>query len=292
MAAKSVSPTPPPDYAVPSSKIGKSSSMDSLDSDTREDLQIQLDTELQRIIQLYSRYVSCIRESLQAKGITPKDIRSDLMSVSAFNHTEQKTSLLSAHEAELVKAVDLNDIFDLLVKEYASFLNYEVFQFILDKYRNLIHCGQDEFKYPEHLEAYINKHKISEFIEINPLLEKFTVTLKQLILKFDIATTAKLAKLKKLKTAVAKMLGLRSAALRLLDIEEGCVVATFLIPSPVAELVFNQHTTFSREQVEEFRALLVLWLKCNDCSFYFSAREHTNQKEEVQSDMFIRLSPA
>lgn len=88
-----------------------------------------------------------IRETLQANGVTPKDLCANLMNFSAFNHggTEQKRMLLSTHEAELEKAVDLYDVFNLISKVYASFLNYDVFQFIVDAYQ--IDHGQEELKY-------------------------------------------------------------------------------------------------------------------------------------------------
>lgn len=242
---------------------------------------MQLDDNLQTITTKYCLYVSSIRECLQAKGVHPKDLCSDLMALTAFNHTKQKRCLLSAHETELQKATDLNGIFNLLVKEYASFLNYEVFQFILDKYH--IDNGQEEFQYPRHLVAYINSHKISEFIEINPLLKDFTDASKEVVLKIDIESTSELAKLERLRTAVAKILRLKAAALRLLDVEEGCVVVRFLIPTPVAELIFSKHSVLTEEQVDEFRALHVLWLECNDRMFdftteYLKYNAHKNQE--------------
>ena len=239
-------------------------SIDSLDSHTLEDLQQQLDEELDRIIGHYSSYVNLIRESLKATGITAADFSSDLLSVSAFNHSKQNRILLSAHITELRKADSLNAIFDILT-EYASFLNYEIFEGIAKTYQ--INNGQDEFKYPEHLETYIKKHKISEFIKIIPLIEKLTSNSTEMIIKFDIESTSRLSKLVKLKSSVARILGLSPSAIQLYDIKDGCVVATFLIPTPVAELVFNADTVLTEEQEKELRALQVLWLKCNGFAF-------------------------
>ena len=263
------------DVALPSTPPkDKHCSIDSLDSDTLEDLQQQLDEELDRIISHYSSYVNLIRESLKATGITVSDFSSDLLSVSAFNHSKQNRILLSAHITDLKKADSLNAIFDILVTEYASFLNYKIFEHIAKTYQ--LNNGQDEFKYPEHLETYIKKHKISEFIKINPLIEKLTSNSTEMILKFDIESTCRLAKLKKLKSSVAKILGLSPSAIQLYDIKDGCVVATFLIPTPVAELVFNADTVLTEEQEKELQALQVLWLKCNGFAFVGKEPEDTH----------------
>lgn len=209
----------------------------------------------------YSLYVRRIRLCLIEKGVTVKDLRSDLLAMPATNNKKQQLMLLSAHKAELEKATDLNDIFDIINAEYATFLSYDIFQFMLDTYN--INQGQEEFKYPEHLSDYLKEHNISEFVEINPLLKKYNTTAStELILKLDIDSTSRLAKVMHLKTTIAKILRLRSAALRLLDIKDGCVVVTFLIPTHVAKVIFNKLTKTEEKLV---RALPVLRLECNTC---------------------------
>ena len=162
----------------------------------------------------------------------------------------------------------------MLIKEYASFLNYEIFQLIVDKYQ--LDNGQEEFKYPDHLKAYVNEHKISEFVEINPLLKDFTDSSKEVILKIDIVATSRLAKIKNLGTKFAEILHVNPITLRLLDIKEGCVVVTFLIPTPVAKIVFNKYTTLTERQIQDFKTLAILWMKCNGCYFFFK-EQHTNK---------------
>ena len=221
------------------------------------------------------------------------DLCSDLMTLTAFNHTRQKRGLLSTKRTELHSATNLNGIFDLLAIEFSSFLNYEVFQYIVDRHH--LDNGQEEFQYPQHLKAYLNSHKISEFVEINPLLKDFSDASKEMVLKVDIESTSELAKLERLRAAVAKILKLKLAALRLLDVEEGCVVVTFLIPSPVAEIIFSKHSVLTVEQVEEFRASKVIWLECNDRTFSFTTEGqkhnvHGDQREEVEAPDFTAES--
>jgi len=238
---------------------------------------------LNSIIQHYDNYVSGIRESLQSQGVLPKDLRSHLLVISAFNHAEQKRTLLSDHEVELMKAVDLNDIFNLIAKEYASFLNYSIFQGLVDKY-NIDH-GQEEFKYPEYLEDFINKHTISEFSKSNPLRKKFPASSKELVLiKLNIKSTSRLAKIVKLKHAVAKILHLKSAALQLIDIKDGCVVAKFLMPTSIADVVLNRQTVLTEKQIKKLKELDILWLRCNGYEFVSDLRDA--EKGEQVADYF------
>lgn len=228
----------------------------------------------------YSHYVRRIRLSLRDKGLTARELCSDLLSMSATDHAEQGPSLLSAHKDELRKATDLNDIFDFLVTEFASFLNYDIFQFMIDTYR--IDHGQEELKYPKYLNAYLQKHRVSEFLEINPLLKKHTAASTELILKIDIESTSRLAKLTKLKTAIAKILDLKSASLRLLDIKDGCIVVTFLLPTPVAEFLFNKHTVLTKQQEKQIQILPILRMECNGCVLVDKIpAKHTDYKDST-----------
>ena len=87
-----------------------------------------------------------IREILQANGVTAEDLCANLLNFSAFNHadTEQKRMLLSAHRAELENAINLYKIFNLISTVYASFLNHDIFKYIIDTYK--INQGQEELK--------------------------------------------------------------------------------------------------------------------------------------------------
>jgi hypothetical protein len=241
-----------------------------LDPDTAADLRRQLKRELSIIHMLYSKYVRCIRESLKAKGVSPKDLFADLMNYSAFSHTDQSLSLVSAHEAELDKAGDINAIFNILSREYASFLNFGIFDHIQESYQ--VDQGQNELKYREHLTAYLERHNVSEFIKINPLLKKYTAS-KELTLKMDLASTSKLAKIIEVRDAIADILGLRSAAIRFVEIKDGCVVATYLISTILAERVFNKHPALTQQQLESLQKQPLLKFECNDCFYDFTAKD-------------------
>ena len=168
------------------------------------------------IMSKYSRYVIYIRQALEKKGISIQDLRSDLLTMPATNI---KVNLLSALMAdhELKKATTLYEIFDLLEIKYTSFLNYEIFQFILEKYE--INYGEEVLKYPEHLKAYLMTHEVvlsnTTQKNVDPGL------LRNLVLQIDIILTSKFAclRVEALKTSIAEILCIKPSALHLQDIQ-------------------------------------------------------------------------
>ena len=243
--------------------------MSSLHPDTLMELKLQLERELKLIMIKYSHYIRHIRQCLKEKGVSVEDLCTDLLSMPATSIPEQKLSLLSGQRAELEKAVSINGIFNILITKYASFLDYDIFQFIVDTYQ--IDRGQGELKYSEHLKAYLEKHKVSEFVAINPSLKKYNDS-KELTFKVDVDLTFRMANIIKLKIVIAKILGIKPAALRLLDIKDGCILVTLLVPASVADFVFGGCMVLNIHQIEEFQALPVLWLECNGRRFNFATK--------------------
>ena len=227
------------------------------------DLKHQLKINLQEIMKHYASYVRCVRMSLVKIGVSARDLTDFLLTLSAFEHKEgdPKLTLFYGMRKKLKDVDKIEDIFRILTEEYASFLNYEVFESIIDEFE--VDNTQKKLKYPEHLVAYIYKHKINEFCEINPLLKNLKDSSKELILKFDVKLTDTLGSLKERTEAVAKLLELRPSALRLLSIEEGCVLVTTLIPAHIADFLFIRQKIFPVEKEKEFRTLSLLWLKSN-----------------------------
>ena len=230
---------------------------------------------------MYASYVDCLRCIIEEERLSPEALRSYLLSVPAFSKSfkVQKMALLSDHKSELMKQATITDIFNFLSTEYASFLNYGIFEKIIKKYN--ISTDQEELKYSDHLKAYIEKYKISEFLMINPLL-KHKENSKKLTLKFDIENTCTLARVDELKKIIAKILKLKPSTLHIVDIEDGCVVVTFNIPTFVADVLFTPDTLFVPQQQDELRAASVLWLKCNGYTFDFGKAE---MKKEVHTEI-------
>lgn len=238
------------------------------------DLRYQLKQNLKEIKNHYAAYVRCIRLSLKSKGVTVKDLRTYLLSLDAFqsdhDHDNTDVKLFSDKKEKLEKASDIEDIFALLITDCASFLNYEIFQSIIGEYD--IDTSQKKLSYPEHIKAYVNKHRLSEFYEINPMLKKDIAEDSEcLVLKFGIELTNNIGTLKERIEALANILGIKPSALRLLSIKEGCVIVRLFVSASIAGVIFSDEKQFSSEQINSFRALSVVWLKYN--GYYFDFRE-------------------
>ena len=132
------------------------SDLSSLDPDVLKDLKYQLEINLNEIIQRYNSYVQCIRKSIIKQGVTAGNMRTFLMGLSAFSHSEQQYTLLC--DSKLDEAIEINDVFTLLLKNYASFLNYKIFKILQDEY--VVNEGQEELRYPELLKAYLDKNSL------------------------------------------------------------------------------------------------------------------------------------
>ena len=258
-------------HTVVDTHSGSSSqkSTSSLDPDIRLDLEQQLEMNLEQITTRYTSYTDYIHMSIKAKGVSVSEFRSYLIKLTAFRPgCKEQCKLLSGMKAELDEADTTDKIFDLLSCE-CTFFDTKIFELLVNRFGIKDTEDAGILDYPEHLEAYINKHKISEFIAINPALEKHTKSAK-ISFKFDIELTSKLAKVTKLQAAVAKILDLKPSTLQLINIEEGCVSVKFHIPAEAADIIFVHNKEFTPGDIEDFRALSVLWLECNGRKYNFS----------------------
>ena len=230
-----------------------------LDPKVREDLQFTLEIKQKRIMNYYARFVYRLCVSVKATGVTVEDFRTYLLKLPAFANNQQE-KILSGVEPEMKAADTINKIFDLLDEKYASFLNYDIFQSIQDTFC----CGIDseDLKYSEHLKAYVNEHKISEFCSVNSQLAKFNNTDEKLQFKFDIEmVSSKVAKVLDIKKRIAEILDVTPSVLRLFSIEEGCVVLTFLTPVLVADIILPVDGELKTTQIDDLCAISVLWVE-------------------------------
>ena len=222
------------------------------------------------IVEQYADFVSCVCKSIDSnKDVSVEDLHLYLLNKSAFNNENQQVMLLSDVSDELQEAATVHDIFKFLSVRFASFLNFEIFKSIVQKFGN----DKDHKKledYTARLEEYVNKHKISEFFDINPALKEHDKTAKKLILKVDYKKFQKLAKITNLKRALAKILNLKASAIQLYGIEDGCILVIFLVPVCVADVIFvEENRSTILKQAGCFQALSVQWLECDGFKVYF-----------------------
>ena len=260
-----------------------------LSSDIQTNLLHQLKLNRDQIIRKYAHFASCLCTCVKDAGIGVEDFRTFLLKLPAFTPDlyDRQESLLSAVKQKLKEADTINKIFDLIGEEYTSFLNYDVFQCIRDKYCK--ESDNDDLKYSEHFKAYVERHNIKEFFAVNPSLQKCSDADMELQFKIEIKLISKMTTLVSLKSSIASILNVPPAALRIKGIDEGCVILTFLIPGCVKDILFVPGTKLTSQKREALRALSVLWVRCGD--FYLElAKPQTQQVATKGMKCYICLN--
>ena len=249
----------------------------SMDPELEKDLKMQLESNLKAIRNCYSSYRRHIYESIKDR-VSVESLRIFLLDSPALDcdedEDERQYKLLSEEKTQLWNAKSIHDIFCLLTAKCASFLNYEVFHLIQEEFKVDI----TENQYPKHLKDYINMHKVSEFVAINPKLEHYPGASEELTFKFNIPKTSKVAKVVDLKIAIAEILHLKQSVLQLIGIKNGCVEVTFHISSDVGGYIFRQ---LSPKQIDAIQGLPVVWLKYGHYELDFRRKD---QIGDIQQD--------
>ena len=216
------------------------------------DLEHQLQNNSDKIQDQYASYVYNLCECLIHKGITVVQLRTRL------------SNLLPAKINTQIQNADTpNKIFDI-VSKCASFFHYHIFQRLQDEFCEASDSeSKPQLKYSEHFKNFINLHKISEFLDMNPQLKiKYTGS-EELVFKIDdIQMSDKLVKVVDLLHAIARILKVKPSELQLVNIEKGCVLVTFLSSAAVAETI----PELLADQKKEFQELSIIsiYIKCGD----------------------------
>ena len=267
-----------------------------MDPDIEMDLEQQLDRNFKVIGRKYADYLDCICTILEEKGVTAQKLNAYLLYLPASTKEDNDKSnfhLLSHIKAELRSATELTDIFVLLSSKY-SFLDCDIFEMIRERY-----CPnekREDLTYPVHLKEYIEKHKIDEFVRLNPKLinPKLKKLLnnqsKELIMKLNIKRGRNLDTLMKAKKDVANILGLKASALRFCGVKKGCVLVTLLLPASIADSIFKDNSVFTSEQEIKFRAAEVLWFECNGFKFDFREGKKNQSHDSTAGMSTLTLS--
>jgi hypothetical protein len=266
----------PPDYAGNASSVvtNKEHQLDpdQLDPNVRMDLEYVLQKNSDKIQEQYASYVYHLCERLKDKKITVEQLRTFLIRLPHQCGLSKIKSKLERTENTL------NSIFDLIGDECASFFHYDIFQSIQKEYCTAEDCENPKMKYSKHFKDYVSLHKITEFFKINPKLKtKYTTDeSRELTFKIEnIDMSDKLGKIVNVRKAIAAILDTIPSALRLINIEEGCILVTFLIPTALAEVVYRT----SAHQREQLRSLSVLRLRCGD---YLLDLTHSDRQVSTQ----------
>lgn len=157
----------------------------------RRDLKQQLSSNFNSIIEKYASFTDSLCDAVTATGVTVEKFRHYVLNLSPYgiDHGAKQPKLLDHMRAEIKMADSIIGIFQVLTTECCSFMNIGVLQSIMKKYKIDTNSNED-LQYPEHLKSYLEKHKISEFIMINPKLDRYKNS-ETLVLKFDTAILLK-----------------------------------------------------------------------------------------------------
>ena len=256
-------------YYIPSStdtthQLKNPTKIEDLDEDTQRDLRRQLKRNLDGLILRYASFGVSLYEAVKATGVTLEAFRHFLLSLSLYadDYGDERPRLLDHLKDQIYEADSIIRIFQLLTTDCCSFIDVDIYQFIIQEY-NVDTSSDEDLQYSKYLKSYLMKHKISEFKMIRPRLHMVFSESEELIVKFNTDVTSSMTMVLEHKSAIAGILGLKSpAAMHLISVKEGCVLATFSIQSMVAEKVFARG--LSAKQEADFRASSVLWLKCGD----------------------------
>ena len=230
--------------------------------DVIEDLTHYLKCWKRDIQDIYALFVSCVHDKVVAdREVSASNLCFMLLNLSALQceDSSKHSKLFYEVRKKFCEAESVDAIFCLL-SEYTSFLDYDIYLRIANKYK--IDIKQEKSEYLKHLSDYVNKHRISELVQLLPTLSNYTEKMadvsKTLVFKLNIKLSCKLADLIELKSAIARVLGFNPTALRLVGVNEGSVLVTFLVPALAADLVFVQGKIVTPQTREELFALSVL----------------------------------
>ena len=263
-----------------------------LDPDVKKDLKYYLRLYRDQIKEKYAAFVTSLCTAVIATQVSLRDFRLYVLGLSAFQDQdgEQPNLLDDVKKAKIEEAGSIHRIFEVLTTECCSFLHIGIFQSIIKKYD--IKTDSEDLKYSEHLKAYIDKHKISEFLEVIPRLDIFLASSngnqKKLTLKFDVNLPVKVTHVFDLETTIAGILELSPSALRLVSIEKGCVVVTFQIPEAVAD--YLSKISLTENQKAEINALSIKWLKCEDVVLYSRVKDYKGKTTRAHIQYSSHLS--
>ena len=232
-----------------------------LPPETCRTLVSQLNSNFVRILTQFADYVDCIREYLTDH----KKVEDVCFYLSQLPcSSKSKVTLFeSSTRDKLLGATSFSVAFNILT-DYTSFLNYHLFEKIIDKYIP-IRDRQQQLEYPLYLRKYFNEHRVSEFSLLEPVLAKISDDKMTLIIILNAKSTCRVSEITDLTAYVAQLMTLDIAAVQIYNIEEGSVVVTLLIPNSIGMCIFTKRLEFTRQQEN---ILSFTKIECNGNTYY------------------------
>jgi hypothetical protein len=132
------------------------------------------------------------------------------------------------------EAKTFRSLFLLLEREeWSSFWNYGIYENLIEHFE--LDREQKALRYTEEFKDYVERHRISELVDLAPVLSKFTDDKMEIIIVLDIDSMGMSKKLVVLQNKVGTVMNVPPAKILIYKIGKGCVVVTFLIPQAYLE---------------------------------------------------------
>ena len=227
-----------------------------LTEDEKRTLCGRLTNEYKRITSSYATLNQDIRNSLQTRGVTPGQLASMLMELSAFPLKIRDSSkpLLEDCVDEIEAAKSVQDVFKIL-RPYGSFFDCHIIKHIVnselctDRDRDKLHG------YLSKLDNYCQRN-VFECLHFASSDAKFP----KLMIKVDDIVSANftMKALDAFSADVAETLKLSRHTLRVCSVQEGCILLTYQISRSIVDEIFP----LNPEQEKALKSLGLSSLTC------------------------------
>ena len=224
--------------------------MEGLTEDEKRNLRGRLTNEYKQISSSYSKLNQDIRSSLTRRGITPNQLASVLMELSAFSLRDSNKPLLEDCLDKIEAATSIQAVFKIL-RPYGSFFDCHVVKHIVN---SELCTDEDRSKlqrYQKELDGYCRRNVFE-----CPLIASSDPKFPKLVIKVDdiVSKNFTMKALDAFSVDVAQALKLSRHTLRVCSVDEGCLQLTYQISRFLVDMIFPL-TPKQEEDLKSFRTL-------------------------------------
>ena len=187
---------------------------------------------------------------------------------------------------DLNRATCLEEVFKV-VNQACSWFDYEIIEVTIQRFGNSTAKGCLE-KYKAHFKKYAKQRlpKGMKHIKVGDGVKRGG---KQLVIKIDKEwNEVTFSDLDKLRGTFASIFGVKRRDLYLADIQEGCIMMTFMITEELGRRLFLSKSCLTSSQTKSLKDVGVISLRCAKLSWRaaVSAREHDGRKIKVRKKYY------
>ena len=244
-----------------------------LTHELQQELRGRLRFESQQIMIRFQELVSATIESLISQNVSLDKLVSHVMTLGAFKPEFREPQVpLFQYCLQNLKAADTIPKTFLVLKDYFSFFNYHIIEYII-KALGTAEDKAELWKYKEDFNQYAKRRVFECQPEFGPISDADHA---DIFVKVDAHYNYTVAEIEVFRHKLSEILRVSSqGVLRLCRVEEGCFQLTFQVPS------FVQHEVFplSSEQERALKAEGVITLTCREYHFADDAVHEKSQHD-------------